>query len=273
MHNTRPNWLAGGFAGIWLLIILVPVYVMLRAAFESRETYASNGPLGLPSQFTLENFAAAFDLGFGKFLVNSGILTVGSVAIILLLVPPLSFAIVRSHRRGVRMIFRVMLFGLAIPAQVVVIPVYYLIDRIGLYDTLLGVILPTAAFLIPLTTLILSSSMRDIGHELYEAMALDGAGAIRTFFHLVLPLSRGGIATIIVFTALSAWNSYLLPLVLTRSADLRVATLGLGVFRQEYSLNIPGLMSAIVLTVLPILLTYIFARKALIRGLMGVGGK
>jgi xylobiose transport system permease protein len=115
--------------------------------------------------------------------------------------------------------------------------------------------------------------MREIGSELYEAMAIDGAGPMRTFFQLVVPLSRGGIATIVVFTALSAWNSYLLPLVLTRSEGLRVATLGLGVFRQEYSLNIPGLMAAIVLTVAPILLIYIFARRSLVRGLMGVGGK
>lgn len=271
--QTRPNWIAGTFAGVWLVIILVPVYIMLRAAFESRETYAEKGPLALPSEFTLDNFFYAFDLGFGKFLLNSGIVAVGTVVIVLALVLPLSYALVRARSRPIRVVFRMMLFGLAIPAQVVVIPVLYLIDRIGLYDTLLGVILPTAAFLIPLATLIMSTSMREISNELYEAMALDGAGSFRTFFRLVIPLSRGGMATVVVFCALNAWNSYLLPLVLTRSADLRVATLGLGVFKQEYSLNIPGLMAAIVLTVIPILLIYIFARRALVRGLMGVGGK
>jgi xylobiose transport system permease protein len=274
MHAlNRPNWLGGIFAGVWLLIILIPVYVMLRASFESRATYAQNGPLGLPSEFTLDNYFSAFDLGFGTFLLNSGIIAVGTVLLVVLLVPPLSFAIVRSRSRSVRVVFRIMLFGLAIPSQVVVIPVFYLIDRLGLYDTLLGVILPTAAFLIPLATLILSSSMREISNELYEAMAIDGASSLRTFIQLVLPLSRGGIATIIVFSALNAWNAYLLPLILTRSSDLRVATLGLGVFKREFSLNIPGLMAAIVLTIIPILLTYIFARRALIRGLMGVGGK
>jgi xylobiose transport system permease protein len=151
--------------------------------------------------------------------------------------------------------------------------VFFLIDQIHLYDTLLGVIIPTAVFLIPLTTLILSTSMRDIGAEQYEAMALDGASSFRTFTQLVLPLSRGGLATIVIYTALNAWNSYLIPLVLTRSQDIRVATLGLGIFRQQFSLNIPGLMAAIVMTVIPILLIYIFARRALVRGLMGVGGK
>lgn len=271
--RDKPNWLAGIFAGIWLLIILVPVYVMVRAAFETRETYSENGPLGLPREFSLDNFAYAIDNGFGTFMLNSLLITVGTVFFILILVPPLAFALVRGQSKWIRVVFKVMLFGLAIPAQVVVIPVYYLIDRLGLYDTLLGVVLPTAAFLIPLSALILSGSMREISSELYEAMAIDGAGSIRTFFRLVLPLSKGGIATVIVFAALNAWNSYLLPLTLTRSSDLRVATLGLGIFKKEYALNVPGLMAAILLTVIPILLVYLFARRALIRGLMGVGGK
>ncbi len=271
--RERPNWLAGSFAGLWLLIILIPIYVMVRAAFESRATYSENGPLGLPKEFTLENFRYAFDNGFGRYMVNTGIVTFGTVLIIVLLVPPLAFAIVRGRSRFMSLTFQSMLFGLAIPAQVVVIPLNFLITKVGLYDTLIGVILPTAAFTIPLTTLILSSSMREIGNELYEAMALDGAGAMRTFLRLVLPLSKGGIATIVIFSALQAWNNYLIPLTLTRSNDLRVATLGLGIFRREFGLNIPGIMAAILLTVIPILLVYIFARRALVRGLMGVGGK
>lgn len=271
--RTRPNWIAGIFAGLWLAIIMIPVYVMVRASFESRETYAQNGPLGLPREFTLENYAYAFDQGFGRFLLNSALVTLGTVIIILLVVPPLAYAIVRSESRWIAVVFRIMLFGLAIPAQVVVIPVFFLIDRISLYDTLLGIIIPTAVFLIPLTTLILSGAMREIGNEQYEAMALDGASSFRIFSTLVLPMSKGGLATITIFSALNAWNNYLLPLVLTRSADNRVATLALGIFRQEFSLNIPGLMSAIVLTVIPILLMYIFARRSLVRGLMGVGGK
>jgi xylobiose transport system permease protein len=246
---------------------------MVRAAFESRATYSANGPLALPSEFTFENFIFAFQSGFGRFLWNSGLVTFGTIAIILVLVPPLAFAIVRGESRGVTAAFQTMLFGLAIPAQVVVIPVYYLIDYLGLYNTLLGVILPTAAFIIPLTTLILTGTMREIGSELYEAATLDGASTMRIFLSIVMPLSKGGLATVIVFSALNAWNGYLLPLTLTRSADLRVATLGLGIFKQEYTLNIPGLMAAILMTVAPILLVYLFARRALVRGLMGVGGK
>lgn len=271
--RERWNWPAGVFAGIWLAIVLIPVYVMVRAAFSSREDYADSGPIGLPNPFSLSNFQYTISEGFGKYLFNSGILTVGTVIVVLLIVPPLAFVIVRGRSRWIPTVFKAMLFGLAIPAQVVVIPLYFIIVEVGLYDSLIGVILPSVAFVIPLTTLILSSTMREINNELYEAMALDGAGSVRTFLRLVLPLSKGGIATIIVFSALQTWNNYLLPLTLTRSEDIRVATLGLGIFKQQFALNVPGLMSAVLLTIVPILLIYIFARRALVRGLMGVGGK
>ncbi|WES64346.1 carbohydrate ABC transporter permease [Microbacter sp. GSS18] len=271
--RTRPAWVAGIFAAVWLLVVLIPVYVMVRAAFSSQEDYGATGPIGWFNPLTFENFVYSFESGFGKYLLNSGIVTVGTMIVIAILVPPLAYVIVRGNSRWVRMVFQVMLFGLAIPAQVVVIPLYFLIVQVGLYDTLLGVILPTVAFAIPLCTLVLSSSMREISPELYEAMSIDGAGPLRTFLTMVLPLSKGGIAAIVVYAALQAWNNYLIPLTLTRSEDIRVATLGLGIFRKEYALNVPGLMSAVVLTIIPMMLIYIFARRALVRGLMGVGGK
>jgi xylobiose transport system permease protein len=271
--RAKPNWVAGIFALVWLAIIITPIYVMVRAGLESRTTYAAKGPIGLPSEFTIENFRYAFEVGFGKYLVNSLIVTILTVLIVLAVVPPLSYAIVRSRSERIRLVFKTMLVGLAIPAQVVVIPVVFVVQSIGLYDTLIGVALPTAAFLVPLATLILSTTMREISGELYEAMAVDGASPVRAFLQLVLPLSRGGIATIAVLSAMNAWNNYLLPLVLTRSDGVRVATLGLGAFQQEHSLNVPGLMAAIMLSIIPMLLAYIFARRALVQGLMGVGGK
>jgi xylobiose transport system permease protein len=271
--RARMNVGGGVLAGLWLLVILLPVYIMVRASLESHGAYTAGGPFAPPTELTLANFGLAIEMGFGRYLLNAAIITVGVVAIVLLLVPPLAFAIVRSESPMVRRVFRLMLFGLAIPAQVVVIPLYYLIDSLGLYDSLLGVILPTAAFVIPLTTLILTGSMREISGELYEAMALDGAGSFRTFRTMVLPLSRSGIATIVVYAALNAWNGFLLPLILTRSPEVTVATVGLNGFKSQFSVNIPGLMAAVILTIVPILVLYLFARRSLVAGLMGVGGK
>ncbi len=271
--RTRPNVIGGVAAALWLAIILVPILLMLRAAFDTQSGYAQNGPLAFPSTLTLENFGAAIEGGFLRNLGNSALITLGTVLLVLIVVPPLSFAIVRSTSRTVANAFRLMLLGLAIPAQVVVVPVSYLIIQLGLNNSLLGVILPTTAFAIPVCTLVLTGAMRNIGNELYEAMAIDGASTMKVFTRMVLPLSKGGIATIIVFSALQAWNGFLLPLVLARSPEVTVATVALNQFRSQYSVNVPGLMAAVVLTIIPILIVYLVARRALVAGVMGLGGK
>lgn len=273
MTRTRPNWIAGVFTTAWLIIILAPIYVLVKASFQTQQAYGSSGPLALPSQLTLSNFKNVIDSGFLRFFLNTGIVTVAVVVIVVLLVPPASFAIVRNRSRTVSIVFRIFLLGLAVPIQAVIVPMFFLMNKVNLYDTLIAVILPTAAFALPLSTIIMTGSMRDITQDLYEAMALDGASSWRTFRNLVLPLSRGGLATIIVFSALQAWNGFLFPLILTQSQGDRVFTLGLFDFETANSIDAPAITAAVVLSIIPILLVYLFARRSLIRGLMGVGGK
>ncbi|MFR9797212.1 carbohydrate ABC transporter permease [Streptomyces sp. MS06] len=271
--RRRPNYVAGAASLAWLFIIGLPLYVLLTATVQSRSDYARGGPLSLPRGFTLDNYTSAFDGGFGQYFLNTVVVTLAVVGIVVVLVPPLAYSIVRSRSRVTSLVFRLFLLGLAIPVQAVIVPMFFLISKAGLYDNLIGVILPTAAFCLPVSALVLSGAMRDISPELFEAMAMDGATPRRMFFQLVVPLSKGGISTIVVFSALQAWNGFLFPLVLTQSDSTKVVTLGLYNFQTEHGINIPGLLAAVVLSMVPVLLVYLFARRALVQGLMGVGGK
>ncbi|GHJ38724.1 carbohydrate ABC transporter permease [Streptomyces sp. TS71-3] len=272
--RQRPNYLAGIATLCWLVLVGLPVYVMLGASFQSQSDFSAAGPLSWPAHFTFDNFVSDFQNGFGQYFLNTVIVTVCVVAIVALLVPPLAFAIVRNiGRRSTRSVFRLFLLGLAVPAQAVIVPMFYVMSQLGLYDNLIGVILPTAAFCLPVCALILTGTMREIAPELFEAMTVDGASTHRVFFQLVVPLSRGGLSTIVVFSALQAWNGFLFPLVLTQSESSKVITLGLYNFRTQYGTNVPGLLAAVLMSTVPILLVYLFARRALIQGLMGVGGK
>ncbi|HTW12581.1 MAG TPA: carbohydrate ABC transporter permease [Solirubrobacteraceae bacterium] len=273
MTRQRPNYAAGAFALLWLLIVIAPVYVLVKASFQTQEAYTLSGPLSIPKSLTTSNFSLVAHSGFLRYLVTTGIVTAAVVLIVVLLVPPVAFAIVRNRSRAVTLVFRIFLLGLAVPISAVLVPMYYLMTKAHLYDTLIAVILPTAAFSLPLSTLILTGAMRDITNELYEAMALDGASSWRTFRNLVIPLSRGGLATIIVFSALQAWNGFLFPLILTQGQSDRVFTLGLFDFQTSNGIDAPAICAAVVLSIIPILLVYLFARRWLIRGLMGVGGK
>lgn len=272
--KPRPNYIGSFWSIAWLLVVILPLYVMLQATFQTQAGFASSGPLSAPHSFTFGNYIEVFQNGMGLYLWNSFFVTASVVAIVLVLVVPLSYAVVRSQSRVTTNIFRIFLLGLAVPSQAIIVPMFYLISSLGLYDNLVGVILPTAAFCFPICTLVLSGSMRDITPDLYEAMSIDGASTIRTFFRLVVPLSRGGISTIIVFSAMQAWNGFLFPLILTQSANNRVVTLSLFSYQSQYAgANIPGLLAAVMISLLPMLGVYLFARRALINGLMGVGGK
>lgn len=273
MTRQRPNYIAGVLTTFWLLIVLVPIYVLVKGAFQTQSNYIASGPLSLPKDLTTQNFHLVFQDGFARFFLNTGIITFAVVLIVIALVPPVAFAIVRNRSRTVTVAFRILLLGLAVPIQAVIVPIFYLISKAHLYDTLLAVILPTAAFSIPLSTIILTGNMRDITSEMYEAMALDGASSWRTFRSLVVPLSRGGIATITIFSALNGWNGFLFPLILTQSAHVEVFTLGLYDFTTANAVDAPAVCAAVVLSIIPILLVYLFARRWLIQGLMGVGGK
>ncbi|MFE3456368.1 carbohydrate ABC transporter permease [Nocardiopsis aegyptia] len=272
-NRRRPNLLAGAGSLLWLAVVGVPLYALLVATFQRGENYTSDGPLTPPSDPTLDNYATAIENGLLGFVLNTAIVTLAVVVIVVALSATAGYAVVRSRTRWTNGVFRAFLLGLAIPSQAVIIPVYLIIVEMGLYDSLTAIVLPTAAFALPVCMLILVGSMRDISEELYEAMALDGAGSVRTFVQLVVPLSRPGLSTVAVYSALQAWNGFLFPLILTQSHDKRLITMGLFEFQGEYRVDVPGLLTAVVLSTVPLFVVYLVARRSLVAGLMGVGGK
>jgi xylobiose transport system permease protein len=271
--RTRPNYVGGFAASVWLLIIGVPLFVLVATSIQPRSKYTDNGPLSIPSTLTFDNFVEVVNSGFLRYVWNTVLVSTGTVAVVLLFGVPISYAVLRGRGWMTTGVFRLFLLGLAIPSQAVIIPLFYLVNRMGLYDTLWGIVLPTAAFALPVSVLVLSSGMRDISVSLYEAMALDGARPARVLVSLVIPLSRSSLATTCVFAALQAWNGLLFPLIMTQSSDTRVVTLGLYNFVSEYGANVPALLAAVLMSAVPILVVYLFARRALVMGLTGAGDK
>ncbi|MEU4157832.1 carbohydrate ABC transporter permease [Actinoplanes sp. NPDC026670] len=263
----RWNVPAGVASAIWLVIVAVPIYFVVVTGFRSQDAYLEQGPLDLPRDPTFDNFLSLWDLGFPTYLLNSLLVTAGTVLLVLMVALPAAYAIVRNPSRTLRATFNVFLLGLAVPAQAVIVPIYLIITRLEMYDSLAAVVLPTAAFALPIAIVVLTSTLRDIPGELYEAMTVDGGTARRIFGQLVLPLARPGLVSVGIFVGLSAWNGFLFPLVLTQSDDQRVLTLGLWNFQSQYGTNVPGLMAAVVLSALPVLALYLFGRRHLLSGL------
>ncbi|GGY88347.1 carbohydrate ABC transporter permease [Streptomyces nitrosporeus] len=267
------NPVAGLGSLVWLLIVLVPLYTLVSASLMRQDQALNGDPLAVPTDPTFENYRTVLDSGFLSLLGNTALVAVATVAIVLVLSVPVAYVAVRTRSRLSSLAFRTFLLGVAIPAQAVIVPLYLMIGKMGLYDSLWAIILPTAAFAMPVAVLVLSGTMRDVSEEMYEAMALDGASPWRMLWQLAVPLSKAGISTVAIFSALQAWNGFLFPLILTQSEENRVLTLGLFNFMTQFGVNIPAVLAAIVLSVVPIFAVYLVARRALINGLMGVGGK
>lgn len=262
-----PNVLAGIAGIVWLAIIIVPIYYVLISSLRSQSGFFDTNPLAPPSHLTFENYALVLRSGFGTYFLNSVIITVASVGVTVALSLMAAYAVVRGQGRFVRSAFSVFLLGLAIPVHATIIPLYYMITRAHLYDSLLALILPSIGFAVPITVLILTNFIRDIPKELFESMRIDGASDGRILWHLVLPLARPALVTVGIYDALHVWNGFLFPLILTQSADKRVLPMALWTFQGEFTVNVPAVLAAVVLSTLPMLAAYVLGRKYLVRGL------
>ena len=260
--------IVGGLLGwVWLAVVVVPVYYILVTSVRNQNDLFSQNLLSLPSHITFGAYRKVFQNHFLRYIWNSVFVTVVTVAIILLVTFMVAYMIVRRNDKWSRRVYKFIITGLAIPMQAVIIPVYYLIIRIGLYDTLWALILPSAAFAIPISVMILTNFLRDIPQSLFEAMSVDGASEFMTMTKLAVPMVRPAIITVAIYDGLNVWNGFLFPLILTQSADNRVIPLSLWLFQGQFTVDTPGILAAVVISVLPILTAYIFGRKQMVAGL------
>jgi raffinose/stachyose/melibiose transport system permease protein len=266
--SRRRNW-AGGLAGwLWLLVVAVPLYWSLITSFKAQNRYYASNPLVPSGDPTLENDRLVVESDFLRYFVNSVVVTAGAVIPAVAFSFMAAYAIVRGrHMRVLRAMNGLFLMGLAIPLQATVIPVYLIIIKLRLYDSLLALILPSIAFAVPLSVLVLTNFIRDVPKELFDSMRIDGATEWTTLWRLAAPLTRPAVLTVTIFNALTIWNGFLLPLILTQSPDRRTLPLALWTFQGQYGVNVPAVLAAVVLTTLPLLVLYAFGRRQLLSGL------
>jgi raffinose/stachyose/melibiose transport system permease protein len=266
--GRRPNWLGGVAGWLWLLIVIVPIYWIVITSFKTQSNYFQTNPFAPPTEPTLENYKVVIEADFARYFVNSVIITLGAVVPAVLVSFMAAYAIVRAGDSWLlRWINSLFLMGLAIPLQAAIIPVYLIVIRLHLYDTLLAIILPSIAFAIPLAVLVLSNFIRDVPKELFDSMRVDGATEWGTLWHLAFPLTRPALVTVSIYSGLAIWNGFLLPLILIQSPEQRPLPLALWSFQGQFSVNVPAVLASVVLTTLPILVLYVVGRRQLLSGL------
>lgn len=274
LEKRTPRWsrlwevIPALFGIAWLVIAFFPILYMFMTSLRPQTDFFTDIPWLPPTHPTLANYQNALENDFGLYFANSVFVTAISVLLIVAAALFAAYAISRIRNRFTRVLFNLFLLGLAIPLQATIIPIYALITDLHLYDTLFALILPSVAFGIPLSVLVLVTYIRDIPKELHESMLLDGAGHFRILRSLVLPLSRPALITVIIYETIQVWNGFLFPLVLTQSPSVRVLPLALWSFQGQFTTDVPAILAAVFLSATPIILLYIFGRRQLLSGLM-----
>jgi len=249
------------------LLSLFPVYFMTVSAFKTKTEYIAD-KFGLPQSLYLDNFTTAF--AGEKFLIrfaNSGILTIGSVGLSLIIACLAAYAFARMEFKGKQVIFNLLLSLMVVPPVVVVVPLFVSMAKINMVNTYHGTILIYTGLMMPFSTYLMTNFFRTIPHEIMDAARIDGASNFGVFLRIILPLSAPAMITLIVVNAMWAWNELLIALVFMQKDNLKTLMVGIAALRSKNYVDIPATMAGMLIATVPLVIVYLFGQKYFIRGL------
>lgn len=250
-------------------VVVVPIAFGVLGGFKDNGQL-SNNPLGLPSPWVPENYTGILTSEvFWRQLGNSVLIAVATVVVMVGASAMAAFIFARFSFRGRELLFTLFAVGLMFPFAVAILPLFILLRSMDLLDNPLGVILPQAAFGLPLTIIILRQFFRNIPAEVEEAATLDGCGPFAFFWRVLLPMARPALATVSVLAVVASWNNFMLPLVVFTDQSWWTLPVGVQAFQGQYAQDTARVLAYVVLSMLPALAFYSVAERQLVGGLAG----
>jgi multiple sugar transport system permease protein len=249
------------------LIAAAPLLWMLSVSFMPAGTASHFPPPLLPARATLDNYRELFErIGIGHYLINSAVIA-SSITLLSLLVNTMAgYAFAKLAFRGRERIFGVLLAALVIPAQVTMLPLFLMMKQLHLVNTYGGVVAPALASVFGI--FLVRQYARSIPDELLEAARIDGAGELRIFFQIVLPMLKPVLVTLAIFTFLGAWNDFMWPLIVLTDASHYTLPVALASLSREHIQDVEMMMAGAVITVLPVLVLFLVLQRYYIQGLL-----
>ena len=251
-----------------LLMAVLPFIWVIVGAFKSNaEIFQS--PFALPRTWRYDNFVRAWVEGqFGTYFFNSLGIAIPTTLLILACGSLAGFAFARLKFWGSTVIFYVFLASLAISTNSIMIPLFHMIYNAGLVDSYWGVAFPTVASHMPMASFLMRSFFRSLPNELEDAARIDGCNNFGVYWYIMLPLSRGALLGLAIFSFMDSWNAFLVPLLVLRDATMRTIPLGLIVFQGQYLSEYSILFAGVVISFIPTLLVYFALQRHFEKGIM-----
>ena len=244
------------FMALCVLVALFPIVWVVLSSFKTNREILSNG-LQLPSTFSFSGYKQALEMApILKFFVNSLIVSFASTALNVFILAMAGYVFAKKKFRFKNLIFGILSLSMVIPSTALMSPVYTVITKLHLYDTKMALILVYTALNMPISLMILRSAFAAIPTELEEAAYIDGAGFFRTFWQVMMPCAKGGLASAAVLAFLGSWNEFTFALLLTSSTSTRTLPLSLSFFTSQFSFNYTAMFAAITIAVLPSIIVF-----------------
>ncbi|ANZ40053.1 sugar ABC transporter permease [Lentzea guizhouensis] len=252
------------------LLFLAPVVWTALSSFKDRTELAARPPTLFPQSFAVENYTEALSrFDFTVYLRNSLVVTVSATVLTLAINAMAAYALAKYNFRGRDLLFLVTLGTIMIPLQIILIPLQQVASQLGMTNSLLGMIIPPAAT--PTGVFLLRQYMLTIPDELVEAARIDGAGELRIFWRLILPLCRPALAVVTIFSVIWRWNDFLWPLVIAQSQDLYTLPVALAQFNSEEVVPFNYILAMSVVSMLPVIIVFLLTQRHIVKGIAQTG--
>jgi len=263
-----PGLLALLFAIFWLVVAGGPFIFQIFTTLKTQGEFVSGSLFDLPQSFNFANYVSVIKSGFHSYFLNSIMVIVISLTLLLFISAFAAYPLSRMQFKLNRPIYSAIVAAMSIPIHITLIPVFIMTIRFGIYDNVFALIGPNVAFNLPMSIFILTGFMQNISREMEEAADIDGCGKFSTFFRIIFPLTKPGLATLAIYNGVVIWNEFIFAMTLTQSRSAQTLPLAIWQFQGQYSINIPMIMALLVLSSLPVILLYIFGQDKLVKGMM-----
>lgn len=264
--NVNNRW--SGKVGLYVFLIVMSLafifpmlFTLVSSLKENNEIFSS--PFSLPEVFRYENYVIAWkEANMSRYFLNSLMISMSTVIVLVIVASMASYVLARFDFKINKYLSIFFLLGMMIPMHTILVPVAYLVGKLGLKNNLVALVLIYVAFSLSFSIFVLTRFMKGINMSLEEAAIIDGAGYFQIYTRIVLPLSVPAISTVSIFNFLGAWNNILFPLLFINDDKLKPISLGLLNFNGERGSEYGPLMAAIVITVfVPLVIYLLFQEK------------
>lgn len=251
----------------FLALFGFPFVLTLMMSFKSQAEYMSGNYWNLPHKLFFGNYRKVLLSQFNLYFLNSTIVSVTAVFLTSLIASLASYAFAKIKFRFSKVLLLLFMVGMMIPVHTTLIPIYQMTRTLRLTDNLAGLIGPYVSFGLPIAIYIMTSFFKEVSDSIQESAVIDGASPLRIYWSIMLPISTPAISTVAIYNFLTYWNEFIYSLTLINTNIKKTLPLGMREFYGAETVNIPAVLTAILVGSLPVILFYMFAQDRVINGL------